>query len=191
MISRLRLSAFLPTLLAGIALVNCNRRSVNLPDYGAVPHFEMTDSQGAPFASDVLRGKVWIADFIYTNCPGVCPLMTSRMHTVARKLVSEKDIRLVSISVDPGRDTPPILNAFAHRYGAPTPQWMFLTGTPQLIHLLAYQTFHVGDVITKVDHSSKLILVDKRAHIRGYYSSFNNDDITSLLTDAMALCSSE
>jgi protein SCO1/2 len=163
------------------------RASAKLPDYGVVPDFEMTDSLGQAFNSKSLAGKVWIADFIYTSCPGACPRMTSEMDKVAHELTGEKDVRLVSISVDPDHDSPPVLNAFAHEYGGPTAQWIFLTGTPNTIHLIANETFHVGDVIGKMDHSTKFIVVDKRGEIRGYYASLDPDNIQTMLGDVEAL----
>lgn len=174
-------------LSAAVFSVACSDPASKLPSYGAVPHFTMTDSQGHAFDSGELRGKVWIADFIYTNCPAACPMMTARMHSVSKKVAGENNVRLVSISVDPARDTPPVLNDFAHRFGGPTPQWIFLTGTPQTVHLLAYQTFHVGDVLGKIEHSTKFILVDKHGAIRGYYSSLGQDDIPIMLKDVAAL----
>lgn len=147
----------------------------------------MTDSQGRSFNQSSLPGKVWIVDFIYTSCPFECPTMTAKMHKVEQRVKHEKDVGLLSISVDPLHDTPPVLNQFAHRFGGPTDRWVFLTGTPPTVHLLAYETFHVGDVIGKIEHSTKFILVDKRSHIRGYYSSYAQDGIPALLKDLAAL----
>ena len=147
----------------------------------------MTDSRGRTFHSSELAGKVWAVDFIYTNCPGPCPLMTSKMHTVEKKVKGERDVKLLSISVDPQRDTPPVLDAFAHHFGGPTDQWVFLTGTPETVHQLAYTTFHVGDVLGKMEHSTKFMLVDKRGAIRGYYSTFDDEGIPSMLKDLDAL----
>jgi protein SCO1/2 len=165
----------------------CSSRASKLPDYGEVPAFTMTDSEGHPFDSAALRGKVWIADFIYTSCPAECPRMTSEMHKIQKQVEGEKDLRLVSISVDPQRDTPVVLNDFAHRFGGPTAQWIFLTGSPETVHTVAYETFHVGDVIGKMEHSTKFIVVDKHGHIRGYYSSFDQDDLSKMLADVDAL----
>lgn len=147
----------------------------------------MTDSSGHTFDSKLLRGKVWVADFIYTNCPGPCPRMTSQMHRLQQQVNGQTDIRLISISVDPEHDTPQVLNNYAHHFGGPTNQWIFLTGTPVTVHLLAFATFHVGDVIGKMDHSTKFVLVDKHGDIRGYYSTFDRDGIALLLKDIAAL----
>ncbi|MBV8069145.1 MAG: SCO family protein [Acidobacteriaceae bacterium] len=172
------------------SVISCSDPGSKLPDYGAVPAFRMTDSNGALFESDELAGKVWVVDFIYTNCHAACPMMTYKMHGLQTKIGRREDVRLVSISVDPEHDTPVAMTNFARRYGGPTPQWIFLTGAPATVHLLAYTTFHVGDVLGKIEHSTKFILVDKRGHIRGYYSTLRGgdeaaggDDMSALLHD--------
>jgi protein SCO1/2 len=147
----------------------------------------MTDSEGRPFHGTALIGKVWVADFIYTNCPAECPMMSSKMSRIHKKVSGESDVRLVSFSVDPLRDTPQALKQFGSRYGGATGDWIFLTGTPETVHLLAYTTFHVGDVLGKIEHSTKFILVDKRGDIRGYYSSIDPEGIPNLLNDLDAL----
>lgn len=168
-------------------IVGCSDPASKLPDYGQVPAFTMTDSAGRPFNESELKGKVWVADFIYTNCPTECPRMTAEMHKVEEQLQGENDVQLVSVSVDPAHDTPEVLNDFAQRYGGPTSQWIFLTGSPATVHLVAYQTFHVGDVIGKIEHSTKFVLVDKHGHIRGYYSSLYPEDRAQMLKDVEVL----
>jgi protein SCO1/2 len=174
-------------LTAAYVLISCSDRAAKLPDYGVVPPFTMTDSFGKSFDGSALAGKVWVADFIYTNCPAECPMMTSKMHWVAKQVRGEDDVRLVSISVDPAHDTPPVLENFAHRFGGPTNQWIFLTGSRDTVHTLAYTTFHVGDVTDKINHSTKFVLVDKRGHLRGYYSTFDQDGLPTMLKDLAAL----
>jgi len=169
-----------------VGLASCSR-PVELPDYGVVPPFQMVDFNGHSFEGSRLAGKVWIADFIYTNCPAECPLMSAKMHKVAKQVDGMADVQIVSFSVDPERDTPAALLQFARRYGGPIPQWTFLTGSPETVHQLAYTTFHVGDVLGKISHSTKFVLVDKRGHLRGYYSSLGQDDIPRLLQDLSSL----
>ena len=170
-----------------LTAAGCNTRAGKLPNYGTVPEFLMSDSEGRLFDSKRLVGKVWVVDFIYTSCPGPCPLMTAKMHRIEQQLKQNPDVKLVSISVDPDHDSPSVLNTFAHRFGGPTDNWFFLTGSPATVHLLAYDTFHVGDVISKMDHSTKFMLVDKHGHLRGYYSSLGQDETRTLLDDIAAL----
>jgi protein SCO1 len=174
-------------LLLAVAGLTFSCSKPPLTDYGLIPQFTLVDSNGQPFDSQSLRGKVWVADFIYTNCPGPCPRMTSQMHQVEQRVNGFEDVRLVSFSVDPDRDTPAALTAFAHRFGGPTVQWYFLTGSPATLHLLAWDVFKIGDLISVMDHSTKFMLVDKSGHLRGYYSSFDQEGIPALLNDMKRL----
>lgn len=172
---------------AAVFAISCSDPAKNLPVYGHVPEFRLTDSYGQPFDSKSLNGKVWVVDFIYTHCPGPCPRMTSQMHSVERELNGAADVRLVSFSVDPARDTPPVLNAYAQQFGGASEQWHFLTGTPQTLHHLARNVFMVGDLVGIMDHSTKFIVVDKKSQIRGFYSTFDPDGMKTLLHDVNAL----
>jgi protein SCO1/2 len=170
-----------------IFLISCTGRAAKLPFYGHVPPFTMTDSNGKTFDSKELEGKAWVVDFIYTQCPGPCPRMTSQMHKIQQQVSGQADVRLISISVDPDHDSPPVLNAFAHRFGGPTSQWFFLTGPGATIHQLAHDVFKVGDLIGVMDHSTRFMLVDRRGNIRGYYSTFDTDGIPALVRDLLVL----
>lgn len=174
-------------LLVGAATITFCCSKPPLPDYGAVPPFTLTDSNGQPFDSQLLKGKVWVCDFIYTNCPGPCPRMTSQMHQVEQKVNGFDDVRLVSFSVDPDRDTPAALTEFAHHFGGPTAQWYFLTGSRATLHELARNVFKVGDLISVMDHSTKFMLVDRSGHLRGYYSSFDSEGMAAMLEDVRRL----
>ena len=174
-------------LLLTLGLYACTDPSTKLPLYDRVPAFTMTDSEGHPFSASHMKGAVWVVDFIYTNCPAECPRMSSQMRKLAKQMEDVPTVHFLSVSVDPARDQPPVLHAFAQRWGAPSPQWQFITGTPASVHLLAYSTFHVGDVISVIEHSSKFALVDKNLTIRGYYSSFDPESLTRLRQDAANL----
>ena len=170
-----------------LALAACGGSAKKLPFYDKVPLFTMTDSEGHAFGRSQMAGKVWVVDFIYTFCPAECPRMSSQMHKLQGQIKYMNDVRLLSISVDPERDTPPVLNDFAHRWGGPNEQWTFITGDAATVHLLAYQTFHIGDVINKMEHSTRFALVDKQGTIRGYYSSFDRDSLRDLSKDIESL----
>lgn len=113
--------------------------------------------------------------------------MTSQMHSVQQRLKNNTDLRFISFTVDPARDTPPVLNAFAQKFGGPAPDWFFLTGSPDTLHHLARNVFMVGDLINVMDHSTKFIVVDRKRHIRGFYSTFDTDGIPALERDIKAL----
>jgi protein SCO1 len=165
----------------------CARRAKSLPVYGKVPEFQLTDSRGRPFDGGSLNGKIWIVDFIYTQCPGPCPRMTSQMHAIEKRVKNSQDIRLISFTVDPAHDTPPVLNDYAHLFGGPTPQWYFLTGSPETLHQLARNVFMAGDLVGVMDHSTRFIVVDRERRIRGFYSTFDAGGISPLIDDVNVL----
>src|SRR5207247_5872637 len=90
-------------------------RQRTISSYGTVPSFQFTNQNGQPFGSAQLAGKIWIADFIYTTCPGPCPMISSRMSELQKPL-EKTEVHLVSFSVDPGKDTHAILRIYADRF---------------------------------------------------------------------------
>lgn len=158
-----------------------------IADYGTVPEFRLTNQNGQPFGSAELKGKIWIADFIFTSCPGPCPLISSRMAETQRPL-EKSDVHLVSFTVDPENDTPDVLRDYAQRLHAREGRWDFLTGSRDAIYDLTMHGFKLavaadGDVVGQPVHSTKAVLVDRRGKIRGYYDITAPDGVTTLLAD--------
>jgi protein SCO1 len=158
-----------------------------LPVLARLPDFQLTTEAGQPFGLADLRGKVWISDFIFTRCPGPCPRMTARMAELQRQLADAVDLRLVSFSVDPEFDTPVVLSEYARRFQAQPERWVFLTGDKKSIHALAKSGFLVGGVEDVTLHTTRFILVDRQACVRGYYDSADEESLERLLKDARRL----
>jgi protein SCO1/2 len=158
-----------------------------LPSYGVVPDFTLVDENGANFNSNALNKRVWVADFIFTNCPGPCPRMSSQMHEVQEALGSDQDIRFVSFTVDPARDTPPVLAAYARHFEADPHKWFFLTGAIPDLNRMSRGVFMLGDVDGSLEHSTRFALMDRSSRIRGYYLSSDADAIPRLIADAKRL----
>ena len=163
-----------------------------LPTLGVVPEFRLTERAGTPVTQADLRGKVWVADFIFTRCPDVCPMLTSRMRDLQKTLDAAKaDVTLVSISVDPGYDTPDVLKSYATAHGA-APGWLFVTGERDAIQGLLKDGFHVafaddGPPSGPITHSDRFVLVDPELKIRGYYHGSDPADLERLADDARHL----
>jgi protein SCO1/2 len=171
-----------------LLLSGCGSWSSPLPSYGLVPDFTLTDQTNHEFKSaDALKRKVWIGDFIFTHCPGPCPRMTSYLHKVQDSLSGEPDIRLVSFTVDPTRDTPPVLADYAKQFRATEGFWFFLTGSPDALNQLSRHAFKLGDVDGNLEHSTRFVLIDKFGRLRGYYSTESSTVIPQLVADAKAL----
>ena len=160
------------------------------PVLGTVPDFKLVDQTGAPFGPERLAGRVWIADFVFTRCPDVCPRMTERLAGVHRALGDRAD--LVSVSVDPAYDTPERLAAFARAHGAESARWHFLTGDSRYVQEAVLRGFKIAfsresEDIATLTHGVHVVLVDGRGRIRGYYDSDDAAALERLQSDARRL----
>ncbi len=165
------------------------RRSIG--SYGTVPAFEFTNQDGKPFGSAQLQGKIWIAGFIFTNCPGPCPMISSRMSKLQRPL-ENSDAHLVSFTVDPENDTPEVLKSYSERVGARPGRWDFLTGTEASLYSFIRDGFKLGvsdgaEEMGEPIHTTRVVLVDRKGVIRGYYDILAADAVTKLLADTSHL----
>jgi protein SCO1/2 len=161
-----------------------------LPVLGNVPDFTFTNENGKPFGSRDLEGKVYLANFIFTSCQTVCPKLLEKIKTVQHRMRGVIDrAAIVSFSVDPENDTPEVLYAKAREMNANPNVWRFLTAPLEDTKKLLVDGFKVplGEKelaanVLDVAHSNKLVLVDQRGQIRGYYST-EKDDINKLMID--------
>jgi len=165
-------------------------RTPELPVLATVPDFQLTERSGSSVRLNDLKGQVWIADFIFTNCAESCPMMTSKMKELQDQLNTTTGVKLVSISVDPNRDTPAALQAYAVHNGAGK-QWLFLTGEEDKIHQLIQKGFMLA-VQSATDqnpilHSQKFVLVDQDSRIRGYYDADDPQTKQKLVSDVRVL----
>jgi len=172
-----------------------------LKAFGAVPEFSLTERDGRRITLSDLKGKVSIVNFIYTNCPDTCPIQSAQMKQLQDDFKSEKELRLVSITVDPEHDTPEVLTKYAARFDADPARWFFLTGGKERIYKLAQEGFRLGAVEIPHDkrpasgathtHSPRFVLVDREAQIRGYYVSTEPEDVKRLRRDLKVLLRGE
>ena len=166
-------------------------RQRTVSSFGSVPEFVLVNQDGKNFGSAQLRGKIWIADFIYTMCPGPCPMISSRMSELQKPL-EKTDVHLVSFSVDPAKDTPQVLRGYAEKLQAEPGRWDFLTGPQSTIYNLSRNGFKLAVSDGSEDkgipvHSTRMILVDRHGAIRGYYDAIEADAITKLVADTTHL----
>ena len=166
-------------------------RQRTISSYGTVPEFVLVNQGGQNFGSAQLRGKIWIADFIYTTCPGPCPMISSRMSELQKPL-EKTDVHLVSFSVDPAKDTPQVLRGYAEKLQAEPGRWDFLTGPRSTIYNLSRNGFKLAISDGSEEkgipvHSTRMILVDRYGAIRGYYDAAEADAVTKLVADTSHL----
>jgi protein SCO1/2 len=190
--------ALLAVSAAGLALLALGRALLHRerpPVLGQVPAFALVERSGRPLTAGALRGRPWVAGFIFTRCGGACPAMTARMATLHHE--HPDDLALVSFTVDPGHDTPEVLRRYAERAGA-GPGWLFATGERDALYRLAIHGFKLGvEEVPPEDqgaggdgpflHSSHFVLVDALGRIRGYYDSTDDEALRRLRRDVAAV----
>lgn len=169
------LAFLLATLKMGAAL------GKPLPVYGGVADFTLTNQDGRPISRADLRGKVWVADIIFTRCPGPCLKMTRQMSQLQAALPPRSQAQLVSLTTDPEFDTPPVLKTYAQRFGADFNRWMFLTGSPKQVASLAIDSLKLTALGKKPEerqspvdlfvHSTIFVVIDKHSHLRGIFET--------------------
>ncbi len=161
----------------------------------ALPDFSLTAvtvDGTSPFDARALRGRVWIADFVYTRCAGPCPLLTANMQGLQKRL--PKSIGLLSFTVDPDHDSPEVLNVYARQFKADPQRWFFLTGEKADLIRLVRDGFLLPVVENaaaqegeKIAHSTKFVLIDADARVRGWYDGDDAAALEKLEADAKKL----
>lgn len=169
----------IPAVTLALLLTPGCQSAVPPPDFGAVGSFSLTERSERTITQDDLLGKVWISSFVFTRCTGPCPQVTATMARLQHDLAPVSDLRLVTFTVDPDRDDPRELTRYAANFQADPDRWLFLTGKEADIHNLMVKGFKVGVEHNKGEsvkpgdeftHSTRLVVVDRRGHIRGYFS---------------------
>jgi len=165
-----------------------------LPVLSFVPNFNLVERSGSAISLSDLSGKVWVADFIFTHCAGPCPLLSLQMGALQEPLKELEDVRLVSISVDPERDTPEVLEAYSRRYNADPEKWLFLTGEKADVYQLIRKGFQVtvdntpeDEASDQIMHSLRFALVDRKGQVRAYYTGSDSDLADRLVPDVKRL----
>jgi len=185
----LRKHIWIVAALVGIVTITAIRPLLrHVPDpppilYALPADYALVDQQERPFTPETLRGKVWVAGFVFTSCPSTCPAVTRAMQDLrARFDRTDVDVEMVSFTVDPKTDTPAVLRAYAEQVGADPEHWRFVTGEPARVVALVRDGFKLGigdpepaangtpdAPLYDIAHSTKLALVDPDGNVRGYY----------------------
>ena len=185
--TRIKIYIAVAVFLLATYFLNYKGKENELPEIGMVPEFEFVNSEQETITLNNLKGKVWVADFIFTTCTMACPMMTGNMNIIHKKYKKNDDVRLVSISVYPEYDTPEVLTKYASQYDANTSRWYFLTGEESTVKRVIKDGFKIGDYEDIIFHSEKFALVDKKGMIRAYYNGMKTEDMKKLKKDINTL----
>jgi protein SCO1/2 len=201
----LRSNLILPLLALSI-LFSCTTKKAPLPFIGeidfnekgdtvyhTIPAFEMINQEGKTITNKDFEGKIYVADFFFTTCGSICPVMTNNLVKVQNEFISDNDIKILSFTVNPETDSVQILKAYANKYGANGSKWSFCTGTKNKIYILAQRGFLLVPPDVDVNDSSQFIhderfnLVDAKGRIRGTYSGTDSLEVQQLIEDIKTL----
>lgn len=160
-----------------------------LPDFALTA---VTVDGTSPFDLETLRGRAWVADFVYTRCAGPCPLLTANMAGLQRRLPAK--VGLLSFTVDPDHDSPEVLTLYMKKFNADPQRWFFLTGDKTELIRLARDGFLLAVVENaaalpgeRFAHSTKFVLIDARARVRGWYDGDDAASLDKLAADAQRI----
>lgn len=158
-----------------------NQRAPELPVISQVANFALTNQLGQPLTLENLKGRVWVADIIFTTCAGPCPIMTRKMRELQDALPAESSARLVTLTTDADTDTPDVLKKYGEKFGANPQRWTFLTGDKRDIAKLAIDGLKLTAIAKKPEertdpadlfvHSTIFVIVDKHGRLRGSFQT--------------------
>ncbi len=167
--------------------------SDSLKDFHRIPDFELFNQEGNVITSESLKGKIYVANFFFTSCPGICPQMTDNMGMLQEALKRDDQVMLISHSVTPDRDSVNVLKGYAAKRNIDSRKWYLLTGDRDQIYNLGRNAYFIEEnmgIEKTVDdflHTENFVLIDKNQHIRGIYNGLNKSSVEQLIADIRSL----
>ena len=166
---------------------------VALDTFHRISPFELTNQEGNIITEETFEGKIYVADFFFAICPGICPKMTTNMMELQDEFLGDEGVLLLSHSVTPVRDSVPVLKNYAEVKGILSHKWHLVTGSQQEIYRLGRKDYFVEESLglDKAEdeflHTENFVLIDKNRHIRGIYNGLNKTSINQLIADIKTL----
>ena len=159
--------------------------------YHRIPSFEFSNQNGIAINNESFSDGIYLADFFYTYCPTICPIVISQMQRLQAEFRNESKVRFVSFALDPKRDNVERLKEYSQQLQVDQKKWHFLTGDKETIWDLAEDFFvsvaEDSEDPGEIAHSGKIILVDSQGHVRAFAEGTDEDDVTELIEDVKFL----
>lgn len=164
--------------------------------YHTIPDFAFVNQDSSMVTEDTFKEGIYVADFFFTTCPSICPIMKTQMLRVYEKYMGNEQVKILSHSIDPTHDTVAVLNAYAGRLGVSSDQWHFVTGDKEEIFELAQGSYMVSALEDEtvpggVVHSGAFLLIDSKRRIRGHYDGTKAEEVDRLMQDMDLLLKEE
>ncbi|HCY81231.1 MAG: SCO family protein [Winogradskyella sp.] len=160
--------------------------------YHKIADFSLTNQNGETITQNTYKDKIYVADFFFTTCQTICPIMTDHMVQIQKEIINDPDVMLLSHTVTPEIDSVAQLKKYALKKGVNDAKWNLVTGDKKQIYQLARKSYLAvktdgnGDAYDMI-HTENFMLIDKKRQIRGYYDGTNPEDITRLIADIETL----
>jgi protein SCO1/2 len=167
---------------------NYSKKQSNLPELGLAKNFILNDIEAKPFNSDSLHGQIWLANFFFTKCQGICPTIMAEISKVS-SVIDNSDFNIISISIDPKNDTLSALKDYSDKFKADQVKWKFINGDMEVINPLIENGFKVNPVIKDApqSHSTRIVLIDRNFQIRSYYDGLKPNISKEIISDVTKL----
>jgi protein SCO1/2 len=165
----------------------------NYESFHKIRSFKLINQENQIFTEQDLEDKICVINFIFTTCPGICPIMTNSMYSIQDEFLHDNEVLLISHSVTPQIDSVPVLKRYALEKGVDFKRWKLLTGDRNEIYELGRKYYFVDEDegLVKDDevflHTENFILIDKQRHIRGIYNGLDPDSMLDLIRDINVL----
>lgn len=170
-----------------------NPDSDKLKNFHTISDFELINQEGQKITNETFKNKIYVTDFFFTTCPGICPKMTANMAILQEAFLNADDILLLSHSVTPSIDSVSVLKNYAESKGVQSGKWHLVTGPRNQIYKLGREDYFVEEDLG-IDaepedflHTENFVLIDKQSHIRGIYNGLNKNDVNQLIADIKTL----
>lgn len=187
-------------IVASVLLVGCMEKETRLPVYGEreiqgtdtvyhkIANFKFVDQDSATITNETFHDKIYVADFFFTSCRTICPIMKTQMHRIYETFKNDPDVLILSHTIDPEYDTVALLHDFADRLDVKSDKWHFVTGVKDSIYDIAQKSYFATAMEDKSDpdgfiHSGAFLLIDKDRRIRGKYDGTKEEDVDRLIKD--------
>lgn len=162
-------------------------------NFHKIPDYNLINQLGDTITQKTFENKIYITDFFFTTCPGICPKMTGNMFKIQEEFKNDNDVLLLSHSVMPSTDSVSVLKAYAKTYGVIDNKWHLVTGDKTKIYNLGRDYYFVENDLGETKdindflHTENFLLIDKNKHIRGIYNGLNRASVKQLITDVKSL----
>ncbi len=164
-----------------------------LATFHRISPFNLTNQEGKTITEKSFKDKIYVVDFFFTTCPGICPKMTANMAELQDEFLKDDEVLLLSHSVTPEQDSVPVLKEYAEKKGILSHKWHLVTGTQKEIYKLGRKDYFVEEDLgldkeeDEFLHTENFVLIDKNRHIRGIYNGLNKASINQLIADIKTL----